>query len=108
MGTKSKMKSRATTKKRPKKVREFRRILVRVPDDLADWLDASAAELGYSRDAFLRSMLVGYREGLKLAERPDGASLFVDIRERATQIASDAMERAVRDVIARADIRSSV
>ena len=107
MSSKSK-KSGAKKKPTRKKVVDYPRLLVRVPPDLAKWLDETAAELGYSRDAFVRTMLVGYRDGMKLAARPDGASLFEDIRTRAGEIAREAMEKAVRDVITRADIRGSV
>ena len=108
MSSKSKSKGRAKKKPTRKKVAEFPRLLVRVPPDLAKWLDDTAAELGYSRDAFVRVMLIGYRDGMRLAARPDGASLFEDIRNRAGEIARDAMEKAVRDVISRADVRGSV
>lgn len=94
-------KKKATTKKTSSKrqpVHQMRRILVRLPDDLAEWIDDTAAANGLSRDAFMRMQLSGLREGFNLAqiEGTDEQALFRALENRLME----ATERGVREAVA--------
>lgn len=80
---------------------QMRRILVRVPDDLAEWIDDTAAELRLSRDAFLRTQLEAMREGFKLAavEGTEEALLFRRFEDRIQTATERAVREAVSDAI---------
>jgi len=80
----------------------MRRVLLRLPDDIGTWLDDTSAELGISRDAFMRQLLVGVRASFKAAEvagSPESRlfrqleSRLLDATERAT---TEAVERVLR------------
>lgn len=79
-----------------------RRILLRVPVDLAEWIDDTAARANLSRDAFLRLQLQGIRRGFKLAESDPSSEegvLFKRFEDRMIQATERAMEEAVRTTI---------
>jgi hypothetical protein len=101
---KKKTRTKAATKPVPAKSKArapMRRILVRCPPDLADWLDATSAELHLHRDVFIRMQLQGLREGFELAraENASDPSLFQAFEDRMAKIAEEAIESAVKEVI---------
>ena len=77
-----------------------KRFLLRVPRDLADWIDDTAAELGYSRDAFCRVQFTAIREGFKAAEAdtPEGR-LFRALEDKVVEATERAVGEAVENVM---------
>lgn len=82
-------------------VHDMRRILVRLPDDLAEWIDDTASAHGLSRDAFLRLQLQGIREGFMLTqvEGSDEQALFRSFENRLLEASERAVREAVTDTI---------
>ena len=81
---------------------EMKRTLIRFPRDLADWIDAQAAGLSISRDAFMRQVMTATRLGFKAAEieNTDESLLFKKIEERLLVSMERAVDQAIRDVLA--------
>jgi len=80
----------------------MRRILVRIPGDLAEFIDDTAAEFGLSRDAFLRLQLQAIRDGLTAARADpdsDEAQLFKRVEDRIVAATERVVAEAVRDVL---------
>jgi hypothetical protein len=78
-----------------------RRVLIRMPLDLALWMDDTSANLGISRDALCRQLLVAARDGFKAAEiaGSDESVLFRDMENRLLAALEKAAERVVRDAL---------
>lgn len=84
-----------------KKPAPTRRILLRVPPDLADWLDATAAEVHMHRDVFVRLQLQALREGFEASrhQNSDDPTLFQGFEDRMVKIAEEAIEQAIQRII---------
>lgn len=101
---KKKTRTKSATKPVPAKSKArpaMRRILVRCPPDLADWLDATSAELHLHRDVFIRMQLQGLREGFEMArvENASDQTLFQGFEDRMAKIAEEAIHSAVTNII---------
>lgn len=82
--------------KRPRKlIHDMPRILLRLPEDHARWVDETAAACGLSRDEFFRQMVNAYRVSFN-ALNVDGSpeSLFM---RRLEDRLLEATEKAVRE-----------
>lgn len=76
-----------------------RRVLIRMPLDLALWMDDTAASMGISRDSLCRQLLMGARDGFKAAEvaGSDESVLFRDMENRLLMAIEKSVEKVVRD-----------
>jgi len=96
---------KAARKRRPGKgelVEEMRRLQIRVPAGLAEFIDDTAAEFGLSRDAFLRLQLSAVRDALKAARsRPESeeAELFKRVENRIVEATERVVSEAVRNAM---------
>ena len=100
----SKKKSKARPIRVRVKTQDMRRILVRLPEDLATWLDDTASDAGLSRDAFFRQMVGGMRKGFELAavEGTKESTLFRKLETELVRAAERGTEEAVRSMLTNA------
>lgn len=83
------------------KTDDMRRLLIRLPEDLAVWLDTQAAEAGLSRDAFMRQMVKGMQAGFELAavEGTKESTLFRKLESNILAATERAVDEAMRTVM---------
>lgn len=81
--------------------RDMRRILVRVPADLADWIDDAAESVGLSRDLFVRELLIGIRIGFASMGKKGSveARMLADMRKKMGEAMEDALDETVGRVV---------
>lgn len=81
--------------------RNMRRILVRVPPDLAEWVDDAAEEFGLSRDLFVRQLLLGCREGFAAVGNKGSAEqrLMAKVQKQVTHAINGAIDQSLTRVV---------
>jgi len=96
-------KERRTKQRRGMLVTRMRPFLVRVPDDLREWIEDTAASFGLSRDSFLRLQLAAMRDGFKqLSEAgSDEHKLFKQFESSLLQRTEQAVQSAVEQALKR-------
>lgn len=92
---------RKQSKPRAQKVREMRSLLVRLPDELIEFIEDTAREMGYSRDRLIREVLIGFRDGARVQRIDPSGSLFAQVRDRMADAMADAVRQSVDEILAK-------
>ncbi len=102
----SKVSPKLSRPKRPNIRGPIVAVIFRISPDTKSWLDDTAAEIGLSRDQFVRMLFDGIREKFSLAMMPgtSEASLFAEFRADART----AMKEAVHEVLKNSPLASVV
>jgi hypothetical protein len=78
-----------------------KRFLLRVPIEIADWVDETAIALGMTRDSFMRLQMKSIRDGFRLSEAHEAGNseLFRNLESKLMQSTERAVRQAVDGVL---------